>query len=93
MTTLSDQDQLERMRMCVAEAGYPGTVYDVRGASALIDQFLPSEIGWRAREICGLGVPMCFLCTEDSRRPEFEFSFEDQCRAVRRLELDCGRPR
>jgi hypothetical protein len=88
---------VERVRMCIAEAGYdPKLVRQIvdqkwlleEGFVFLIDErVIPIEVGWRAKEISGVGEPKCFRCADDDRIAGY---IVRECAAVRRLEHDCG---
>jgi hypothetical protein len=89
------EDLVERVRMCVAEAGYDNSsIYPVKEPELLeqgfvfwdINSSLPVDVGWRAREISGIGIPKCFACTVKHRKAAIDV----ECAAVRRLEFDCG---
>ena len=83
---------IEMVRMCVAEAGYdPALIEPYDGPLSgfffvAIDDIIPSEVCWRARELVGLGEPKCLRCTLRDRWRGVII----HCRATARLELDCG---
>jgi hypothetical protein len=88
-------DYIERVKMCVAEAGYDtSSIYPIEDPELLAQGFvfwdlnssLPIDVGWRAREISAIGIPKCFTCTISHRKALVDV----ECAAVRRLELDCG---
>jgi hypothetical protein len=84
--------QVELIRMCVAEAGYdPALIEPYDGPLSgfffvAIDDVIPSEVCWRARELVGLGDPKCLRCTLRDRWQGVIV----HCRATARLQLDCG---
>ena len=86
-------DMLERVRRCVAEAGYdpayvkpgrnrPGSIAITlsRSSGNGIVECVPHEVAWRARSLAG-ETDRCYACY----RPEGE-----ACVADRPLVLDCG---
>lgn len=85
-------DVLERVRMCVAEAGYDPMLVRKRERPGWSEPMLtipttfPYEVLWRASELAGHAHPVCWACAE----PMIDRGVEFGCRAVRRLELDCG---
>jgi hypothetical protein len=82
---------LERVRMCVAEAGYdPDLVIptDLDGfVFEVIGDLLPFDVCWKARELSGVGAPKCRRCTAVDRRTRYPSG----CRATDRFEWNCGR--
>lgn len=86
--------EVERVKMCVAEAGYdPSSITTVedpylieQGFTFWVDMLIPPEVAWRAREVAGVKEPKCWECSQDHKYTHIEY----KCRAVRRLELDCG---
>lgn len=87
--------QVELVRMCIAEAGYdPSLIEPYDGPSSdytfvCVNDDIPSEVCWQARELVGVGDPKCLRCTMRDRRVGSSFR---PCRATARLELDCGTP-
>ena len=93
-------DVLERVRMCVAEAGYDPsgvTLSSNEGGRATIvaPNEIPTEVFWRARELATLGPPRCLECCIASMflKGEAFAASITACLADRRLVLDCGRDR
>lgn len=90
-------DVLERVRMCVAEAGYDPEL--VQGHDGLLGWCyfppLPHDVAWRAKELTGSptkrpGCLTCYLNFIDTPPGSPE---RRGCLADRRLVLDCGRER
>ncbi len=89
-------DTLERLRMCVAEAGYdPAQVQEVaefEGHLMIAFGTLPHAVTWRAREIMRTAPPACEACTVPIALLPYAVKLERlaACRADRYLTLDCG---
>ena len=87
--------QVELVRMCVAEAGYdPALIVPYDGphtgfAFVCVNDAIPAEVCWRARELVGVRDPKCLQCT---KRDTWDRDHARPCRATARLELDCGTP-
>jgi hypothetical protein len=85
-------DVLERVRMCVAEAGYdPQFIVPPPhewGSFGVVLNAIPHEVTWRAREISAVAKPICKACSRLAS--DLQVPTAEGCRAVRRLELDCG---
>ncbi len=87
--------QVELVRMCIAEAGYdPALIQPYDGPSpgftfVSVNNAIPTEVCWRARELVGAGDPKCLRCT---MRDLWDRGHVRLCRATARLELDCGAP-
>lgn len=88
--------QAEKVRMCLAEAGYvdgvdgelvfepyDGVRYGIWWRDTKTSSRAPSEETlWRARELAGLTHPVCLR--------HFESWNTEMCQAARRLMRDCG---
>jgi hypothetical protein len=85
--------QVELVRMCIAEAGYdPALIQPYDGQSpgftfVCVNDAIPTDVCWQARELVGVGDPKCLRCTMRDGRLR---SAVRPCRATARLELDCG---
>ena len=97
VTAPTEQDlQVELVRMCIDEGGYdPALIEPYDGPSpdftfVCINDAIPIDVCWRARELVGIGDPKCLRCTMRDRRDRGAVR---PCRATARLELDCGAPR
>jgi hypothetical protein len=94
MMTDDIDDIVERVRMCVAEAGYdpiwitpmPPEAQEQGFYFANEYMMIPHDVCWRAREIALVGEPKCFSCSTR----HLKMIKHKECRAVRRLELNCG---
>lgn len=91
----SSLDVLERVRACVAEAGYdPGYVTGHSEGTLKIDRRLPSPVIWRARELADMGTPRCLACGIAGRRMEgLPSPLTVDCLATERFVEDCGADR
>jgi len=85
-------DVLERIRMCLAEAGHnPNHVRPARPgewANYYYQLSVPREVAWRARETAGAIGPICHSCYVHMVRQRRVI--EGLCLADRRLVEDCG---
>ena len=87
---------LERVRMCLAEAGYdPMLVSEptVPGGAFKWSPPISAEVAWRAREVALIGRPLCFACRRARAkfaRRHGHFPHERRCLAARRCVEDCG---
>lgn len=90
-------DVLERVRMCVAEAGYDPDLVGLRGEVIIFPPTLPVELAWRARELASQAddesAPACLRCSKAMYRSADRDALFDACIADRYLVLDCGRDR
>lgn len=85
---------LEKVRMCVAEAGYdPERHVRLTGTMVEIHRDVPDVVAWRARELVALKRAVCLQCFTSEEFPRQIKNVIDACLADRRLVLDCGRTR
>ena len=89
-------DVLERVRMCVAEAGYdsdavrrpPGVDWTDPSQIEFITRLdLPDDVYWRARELSGVSGPMCRRCCVE---PAEQYLTHPRCHSAVRFTEDCG---
>lgn len=83
-----DDVTVERLWMCVAEAGYdPEHLIPTRaedGWFVFRADHIPERVAWRARELVGLGTPMCHACWDSPGVKDWD------CAATERLTETCG---
>lgn len=90
---------VERVRMALAEAGYPDAIVQPFGESVAIDHPVPGAVAWRANEVAGApnaeGGPTCCLAcyvfsneTDCARTPPVERGWD--CLARGEGVEDCG---
>jgi hypothetical protein len=86
---------IERVKMCVAEAGYDPSIIRPITEKWLLEQgfiflsneyVIPHKVAWRAKEVSEVGKPKCYVCSDSDRKG----NRKSDCAAVRRLEEDCG---
>jgi hypothetical protein len=73
------EEQAERVRMCLAEAGYPDPghvtiVNNLRGGASTVGIWpsVPADVAWKALDLVAVNGPICFACFDAFRecRPD-----------------------